>query len=122
MKYATTDDDDAKAAVPHARPARLLDECLKADGAMRPASTYVNGVLSELPEYCLKDYLVDLARARLPQLMGDKYTEVVVTCLPCLDEGNDGFGDESEMLDEDGILVGVRFIEAILLRLNEIVV
>ncbi|KAK7740006.1 hypothetical protein SLS62_011177 [Diatrype stigma] len=120
VEYVT---GDAEAAAPHARPARLLDECQKASSATRPASTSSrDGALSELPEYCLKDQLVNLARSRLPQMMGDKYTEVVVTCLTCLDEGNDGFGDESEMFDEDGILVGVRFIEAILFRLNEIVV
>ncbi|KAF3021956.1 hypothetical protein E8E14_009718 [Neopestalotiopsis sp. 37M] len=69
-----------------------------------------------------KKYLVTLANAELPALVGDRFTEIVVACLTCLDPDNDGFGDESEMLDEDGILVGVRFIETILLRLNEIVV
>ncbi|ETS83228.1 hypothetical protein PFICI_05104 [Pestalotiopsis fici W106-1] len=69
-----------------------------------------------------KKYLVDLANAELPTLVGDRYTDIVVNCLTCLDQKNNGFGDESEMLDEDGILVGVRFIEAVLLRLNEIVV
>lgn len=38
VKYATIDYGDAdNAAVPHARPARLLDECLEADSATRPA-------------------------------------------------------------------------------------
>ncbi|KAI0148959.1 hypothetical protein BJ166DRAFT_469912 [Pestalotiopsis sp. NC0098] len=68
----------------------------------------------------VKDHLVALATSKLPLRMGDKYTSVVVTCLTCLDEGNEDFGDDKEMQDEDGILVGVRFIEKVLLRLNEI--
>jgi len=46
----------------------------------------------------------------------------VVTCLTCLDEGNDDFGGEEEYKeDKDGIQVGVRFIETVLSRLDEIV-
>jgi len=44
--------------------------------------------------------------------MGRKYTETIVICLTCLDTSNT-FGDESEFLDENGILVGVRFIEKV---------
>ncbi|KAK5988211.1 hypothetical protein PT974_12351 [Cladobotryum mycophilum] len=73
------------------------------------------------PSSKIKDHLVELARSRLPSRMGDKYTSIVVTCLTCLDEGNEDFGDEEEMRDEDGILVGVRFIEKILFKMNEIV-
>jgi hypothetical protein len=47
--------------------------------------------------------------------MGRKYTETVVTCLTCLDISN-SFGDASEFLDENGILVGVRFIEKVKYR------
>jgi serine/threonine protein kinase len=68
----------------------------------------------------LKDYFVHLAKTRLPIAMGDKYSAVVVTCLTCLDKDNEDFGDENEMSDEEGILVAVRFIEKILLKLNEI--
>ncbi|KAF7560180.1 hypothetical protein G7046_g3969 [Stylonectria norvegica] len=68
----------------------------------------------------VKDHLISLAKSRLPMRMGDKYTTVVVTCLTCLDDGNEDFGDEKEMQDEDGILIGVRFIEKVLLRLNEL--
>ncbi|KAM5348960.1 hypothetical protein ACJ41O_008783 [Fusarium nematophilum] len=67
----------------------------------------------------VKDHLVELAESRLPMRMGDKYASVVVTCLACLDEGNPDFG-ESEMQDEDGVLVGVKFIEKVLFRLSEI--
>jgi len=60
-----------------------------------------------------KKTLVNLARSELPSKMGRKYTEIVVTCLTCLDKSNNGFGDESEFLDENGILIGVRFIEKV---------
>lgn len=43
--------------------------------------------------------------------MGTRYSDIVETCLTCLDPDNNGFGDESEFEDEDGILVGVRYIE-----------
>jgi hypothetical protein len=64
----------------------------------------------------LKNHLVSLAQERLPRLMGSRYTEVVVTCLTCLDEGNADFGDEGDFQDEDGVLVGVRYIEKVRLR------
>lgn len=68
----------------------------------------------------IKEHLVGLARSKLPLRMGDKFTAVVVTCLTCLDEGNEDFGDQSEMCDDDGILIGVRFIEKVLFKLSEI--
>ncbi|OTA98832.1 hypothetical protein M426DRAFT_325684 [Hypoxylon sp. CI-4A] len=68
----------------------------------------------------IKNHLVNLAKERLPQRMGDRYTAIVVTCLTCLDGGNEDFGDEEDMQDDDGILIGVRFIEKILFRLSEI--
>lgn len=45
--------------------------------------------------------------------MGTIYSKVVVTCLTCLHPGNAGFGNEDEFQDEDGILVGVRYIEKV---------
>lgn len=71
-----------------------------------------------------KDNLVRLAKTSLPRKMGDRFTAVVVTCLTCLDEDNpDFFGDaEDTMQDQDGVLIGTRFIEKVLLRLDEICV
>ena len=67
----------------------------------------------------LKAHFVTLARQRLPRTMGRRYTAVVETCLTCLDRDNADFGNESEFLDEDGILVGVRYIEKVwLVRSN----
>jgi hypothetical protein len=45
--------------------------------------------------------------------MGDKYSGVVVHCLTCLDDDNKDFGDKSEFEDEDGIAIGVRYIEKV---------
>ena len=61
----------------------------------------------------LKEHLVAVARLQLSRCMGPKYAEVVETCLTCLDPDNANFGDEQELLDEDGILVGVRYIEKV---------
>ncbi|CAG8371502.1 unnamed protein product [Penicillium salamii] len=61
----------------------------------------------------LKGHFVDLARERLPVIMGDRYTQVVVNCLSCLDETNPDFGDQSEFEDDDGILIGVKYIEKV---------
>jgi hypothetical protein len=61
----------------------------------------------------MKDHLVALAKTELPQRVGDRYTEVVVTCLTCLDRENLDFGNEKEFEDQDGIIVGLRFIEKV---------
>lgn len=61
----------------------------------------------------LKQHLVTLARSKLPSRMGDAYTKVVVNCLTCLDEDNWDFGNQSEFEDEDGVLIGVRYIEKV---------
>lgn len=58
-----------------------------------------------------KDRLLDLARLELARVMGTEYSKVVETCLTCLDENNDDFGDQSEFEDADGIVVGARYIE-----------
>ncbi|GME65471.1 Het-s domain protein [Neofusicoccum parvum] len=68
----------------------------------------------------LKQEFLSLAKARLPSLMGDIYTMVVVSCLTCLDADNEAFGSLNEMADQDGIVIGVRYIEKILERLDKI--
>ncbi|CEJ55006.1 hypothetical protein PMG11_01289 [Penicillium brasilianum] len=72
--------------------------------------------------YYFKNQLLSLARTELQQRMGTRYSEVVVTCLTCLDPENDDFGDETEFQDEDGIEVGVRYIEKVTMRLNSLCV
>lgn len=68
----------------------------------------------------IKDTLLALAREELPAAMGDRYTSVVVACLTCLDEDSADFANDGAR-DEDGLIVGVRFIESVLMKLGEIV-
>ncbi|KAK6835191.1 hypothetical protein PG987_009885 [Apiospora arundinis] len=72
--------------------------------------------------YQIKNSLLSLTKTKLSRRMGPRYASVVATCLTCLDADNKDFGDESEMTDEDGIIVGVRFIEKIITKLNDITV
>lgn len=72
-----------------------------------------------LPEYTgikpfqLKRQLEAAAESELPIRMGDIYAGVVLSCLTCLDPDNETFGDLQELEDEDGIMVGVRYIEKV---------
>jgi hypothetical protein len=61
----------------------------------------------------IKEHLVPLAERALPRQMGERYKEVVVNCLTCLDEDNRDFGDQTEFEDRDGVLIGVRYIEKV---------
>lgn len=60
-----------------------------------------------------KKRFTDLATERLPAQMGQIYTDVVLSCLKCLDRHNEVFGDQSDLEDDDGIEVGVRYIEKV---------
>ncbi|KAI0805555.1 hypothetical protein GGR55DRAFT_264601 [Xylaria sp. FL0064] len=68
----------------------------------------------------MKDNFVALARGSLPKLMGTEFAEIVETCLTCLDPNNIDFGDPGEFMDLEGVSIGVRYIEKVLLRLNEL--
>jgi hypothetical protein len=91
------------------------------NGKMMPQWSSVLGIPKDLnPVQAIqylcsnaKKNLVSLAQDELPQYMGWKYTDVVMTCLTCLDPENEDFGDEEEFQDEEGILVGVRYIEKV---------
>lgn len=61
----------------------------------------------------MKSTLIDLASARLASKMGQKFMSIVLACLTCLDKTDNGFGDEDEFIDGDGIVVGVRYIEKV---------
>ena len=63
--------------------------------------------------FAIKRRLTSLAQDRLPSAMGSRYAETVVACLTCLDRGENSFGDEEDFMDDDGILVGVRYIEKV---------
>jgi hypothetical protein len=45
---------------------------------------------------------------------------VVVSCLTCLDEGNDDFATLDEPAEKSQVAIGVMFIEKVLLPLEEI--
>lgn len=68
---------------------------------------------NDLPPVLFKDHLVSLVRGRLRSRMGTRYAEVVETCLTCLDADIVDFGDVREFQDEDGIQIGVRYIEKV---------
>ena len=77
----------------------------------------VSSVLAERNERkkaaMIKSTLIDLAAGRLVSKMGHKFMSIVLACLTCLDKTDSGFGDEVEFTDEDGIVVGVRYIEKV---------
>lgn len=82
----------------------------------------------------IKAALTKLADDQLPARMGRKYCDIVLLCLQCLDGSPsplldtastvtatvDAVDDFDDVYDEDGIVVGVRYIERILLRMQEI--
>lgn len=83
----------------------------------------------------IKAYLESLAKAKLPSQLGKRYTNIVLLCLRCLDEDvgmgsegdGDGFGvgvggEGEEIMDEDGVVIGVRYIENVLQKLLEITI
>lgn len=94
-------------------------EYVAEDGSVRPT-----GLLGAPPAaqarqlltYVLlsaQDRFLSLARSELPKVMGTEYARVVETCLTCLNDNNNDFGDQTEFEDEDGIVVGARYIEKV---------
>jgi hypothetical protein len=67
----------------------------------------------------IKELFIAAAQERLPIMVGPKYSNVVVSCLSCLDRDN---GDESEFQDSDGVVIGVKYIERVLFELQQIAV
>ena len=70
-----------------------------------------------------KQKLENLAARELPARLGRRYTDIVLLCLRCLDSGN-GMGENENpsgaWTDEDGVVIGVRFIENVLMKMQEI--
>ena len=61
-----------------------------------------------------KGELVAISKGRLDRVIGEPYTEIVLACLGCLDQdkGRNVFEKtHGGLKDEDGIVVGVRYIE-----------
>ncbi|KAL3428934.1 hypothetical protein BDV09DRAFT_203725 [Aspergillus tetrazonus] len=69
----------------------------------------------------VKQGLLSMATEQLPRLMGQRYADLAMACLTCLDPGDANlFGREEDLEDEDGIIVGVQYIEKILLQIDDI--
>lgn len=58
-------------------------------------------------------HLLFLAQGELRKRMGTRYSDVVVTCLTCLDAKIVDFGKKADFEDANGIEVGVRYIEKV---------
>ncbi|KAF2720849.1 hypothetical protein K431DRAFT_339078 [Polychaeton citri CBS 116435] len=65
------------------------------------------------PREQLKGHLVSLARTDLSFHMGDRYRDVVVNCLTCLDSDNLDFNDFNDIADAEGIFIGAQYIEKV---------
>ncbi|KAH0605606.1 uncharacterized protein H6S33_004828 [Morchella sextelata] len=96
------------------------------DYLLRPSE---NG--KQVRPYEIKARMVKMAEERVPRILGSKYTDVVISCLTCLDAGNDDddamtlMGDEHKMeianpLREETVSVSASYIEKILGKLEEI--
>ena len=94
----------------HATPGQLLhiDEQLRMSNRLQAAKE-------------IKGVLIAMAKSLLPSLMGLSYTEIVLSCLTCLDpDATNLFANGKDLYDEDDILVGVVFIEKILTKVESI--
>lgn len=60
---------------------------------------------------------VKKAEEYIPLVLGEKFRDVVVMCLNCLDGG---FGDMDNSWDQDGVMVGLVFIQKVLTSLEGI--
>lgn len=67
----------------------------------------------------LRRVLVGLARQEVPCVMGDRFAEVVVTCLEVGREGEEN--DEADGPEEEGLRAGFKYIETVLDSLDRIV-
>lgn len=58
----------------------------------------------------IKDKLVEMAREMIPTSLGNRYAEVTISCLQCMDP--DG-GDNAESLSDEETSVGAGYIEKV---------
>lgn len=68
--------------------------------------------------FAIKRQLVSITQSYLPAKMGVKYTDIVLDCLTCLDPDNARFGNDADFQDDDGISVGVRYVEKVISALE----
>ena len=67
--------------------------------------------MTKKTEFRIKEVFI-AAQERLPIMVGPKYSNVVVSCLSCLDRDNQGFGDESKFQDSGSRLRCRSFVVA----------
>lgn len=60
---------------------------------------------------------VKKAQQAIPRIMGEKFSKIVVSCLTCL-EG--GLGNREELMDENGVVSGVAYVDRVLQMFEEI--
>ncbi|RSL81669.1 hypothetical protein CEP52_017147 [Fusarium oligoseptatum] len=69
------------------------------------------------PEQLKKTY-ISLAAGAVPRKMGQKYADIVMACLTGLESEQ---GDLKRLEDEDGIVVGTRYMVEVISKLEEII-
>lgn len=87
------------------------------DSTTAPLPAAALGVSLDGPEFrppnVMKEHLTALAKRDLSKRIGERYKNITVNCLTCLDQDNTDFGDQSEFEDQNGVLVGVNHIEKV---------
>jgi serine/threonine protein kinase len=90
--------------------------CLDGD-SLQPGpelESITEALLTKKSAVLIKQTLVLMASNRLPGLMGQRYADLALACLTCLDPGDTNlFGKETDLEDDDGIVVGVQYIEKV---------
>jgi hypothetical protein len=95
------------------------DSSSNTDREFRPALFLAIEELLKLKDtrakaFAIKKRLVEITKQQLPFKTGEKYANIVLDCLTCLDPDNERFGNQAELQDQDGIAVGVRYIEKVI--------
>lgn len=74
----------------------------------------IGGSSEHLRPEAIKEKLLSLTRNQLRASMGDIYSNIVETCLTCLDQGNTAFGNPEDFEGDDGDGIGSRYIRKIM--------
>lgn len=67
-----------------------------------------------------KQVLEELAEQNLPRIIGQKYTDVVLLCLRCLNEGDDAGLLADYNGNRDEVDIGIQFVYNVLDRIHSI--
>lgn len=90
----------------------------EADGGLEPSENFEDvkeALASGKRPSLVRNALMQITTEHLSGLMGQRYADIVLSCLTCLDPGDSNlFGKEEDLEDGDGIIVGVQFIEKVL--------